>query len=192
MKRFTRCALALLGAALLVATVGAQAQTYPDKPVTIIVPYPAGGVMDLTARALADGLTDACVAVLVEQRREEAKRDPEWIAKQMGKVQRAITTLDEDSLARLRGEKIGFVEFKHPRGSFVDRVIGSYLRERVSETLKLSSLDGMQALDSNTHLVNQAFFLQPMERDVAYPKRDLDPRPGNGPLGSKIGLPFGF
>jgi len=35
----------------------ARAQAYPDKPVTIVVPYPAGGVMDLTARALADGLT---------------------------------------------------------------------------------------------------------------------------------------
>lgn len=27
---------------------------YPEKPITIVVPYPAGGVMDLTARALAD------------------------------------------------------------------------------------------------------------------------------------------
>ena len=30
---------------------------YPDKPINIVVPYPAGGVMDLTARALADSLT---------------------------------------------------------------------------------------------------------------------------------------
>lgn len=30
---------------------------YPEKPVTIVVPYPAGGVMDLTARAIADSLT---------------------------------------------------------------------------------------------------------------------------------------
>lgn len=30
---------------------------YPEKPITIIVPYPAGGVMDLTARALADSMT---------------------------------------------------------------------------------------------------------------------------------------
>jgi tripartite-type tricarboxylate transporter receptor subunit TctC len=41
----------------LVAPVGAFAAGYPEKPVTIVVPYPAGGVMDLTARALADGLT---------------------------------------------------------------------------------------------------------------------------------------
>ena len=31
---------------------------YPEKPITIVVPYPAGGVMDLTARALADSLTE--------------------------------------------------------------------------------------------------------------------------------------
>lgn len=30
---------------------------YPEKPISIVVPYPAGGVMDLTARALADSLT---------------------------------------------------------------------------------------------------------------------------------------
>ncbi len=30
---------------------------YPEKPITIVVPYPAGGVMDLTARAIADSLT---------------------------------------------------------------------------------------------------------------------------------------
>src|SRR6516225_1328810 len=31
-----------------------------------------------------------------------------------------------------------------------------------------------------------------MERDVAYPQRNLDASPGNGPFGSQIGLPFGF
>ena len=40
-----------------IAAPDVRAQAYPDKPVSIVVPYPAGGVMDLTARALADGLT---------------------------------------------------------------------------------------------------------------------------------------
>ena len=39
----------------LASSVGAQA--WPDRTVNIIVPYPAGGVTDLTARSLADGLT---------------------------------------------------------------------------------------------------------------------------------------
>ena len=47
------CAILLCG----IATAPVAAQSYPDKPVSIVVPYPAGGVMDLTARALADGLT---------------------------------------------------------------------------------------------------------------------------------------
>jgi tripartite-type tricarboxylate transporter receptor subunit TctC len=37
----------------------AAAQTYPAKPVRIIVPYAAGGNTDFTARALAEKLTDA-------------------------------------------------------------------------------------------------------------------------------------
>lgn len=39
----------LLGAALVAATP-AQAQTYPNKPVTLMVPYPAGGLSDIIAR----------------------------------------------------------------------------------------------------------------------------------------------
>jgi|APFre7841882724_1041349.scaffolds.fasta_scaffold01427_5 tripartite-type tricarboxylate transporter receptor subunit TctC len=42
---------------LLVATLGcaaslAAAQTFPDKPIRVVVPYPAGGGIDLIARAL--------------------------------------------------------------------------------------------------------------------------------------------
>ena len=47
---------ALLCGALAALPAASQAQ-YPDRPITIIVPYPAGGVTDLTARALADGLS---------------------------------------------------------------------------------------------------------------------------------------
>ncbi len=52
------------------------------------------------------------------------------------------------------------------------------------------ALDGVQALDSRTHFVDQAFFLQPIERDVTYRQRNLDAGPGNGAFDSKIGLPF--
>ena len=37
----------------------AVAQTYPDKPVKMIVPYPAGGPADQIARELANGLSQA-------------------------------------------------------------------------------------------------------------------------------------
>jgi tripartite-type tricarboxylate transporter receptor subunit TctC len=39
------------------AFVPAHAQTYPTKPVRIIVPYAAGGNTDITARAIAEKLT---------------------------------------------------------------------------------------------------------------------------------------
>ena len=48
---------AALAAATFAALLPAAAHAeYPEKTITIIVPYPAGGVTDLTARALADGL----------------------------------------------------------------------------------------------------------------------------------------
>jgi tripartite-type tricarboxylate transporter receptor subunit TctC len=47
-KRFLALVLLLPGLAL--------AQAWPTKPVRIIVPYPAGGIVDLMARAVGDGL----------------------------------------------------------------------------------------------------------------------------------------
>ncbi len=49
--------VALMAAVLVVSlAVGAFAQTgsYPSKPITLIVPFPAGGVSDILARAFAD------------------------------------------------------------------------------------------------------------------------------------------
>ena len=45
----------VLGFVLLLPCL-ALAQAYPSKPVRIIVPYPAGGIVDLMARAVGDGL----------------------------------------------------------------------------------------------------------------------------------------
>jgi tripartite-type tricarboxylate transporter receptor subunit TctC len=44
---------ALLLTVLACAAAPSVAQTYPARPITLIVPFPAGGVIDLTARAIA-------------------------------------------------------------------------------------------------------------------------------------------
>jgi tripartite-type tricarboxylate transporter receptor subunit TctC len=49
---------ALLMAAMLPAAQFAAAQTYPNKPVRLIVPYPPGGSVDFTGRELAAKLSE--------------------------------------------------------------------------------------------------------------------------------------
>ena len=44
-------------ALLLMATAAAAAQTFPTKPVTIFVPYAAGGAVDVLARTIAQSLS---------------------------------------------------------------------------------------------------------------------------------------
>jgi tripartite-type tricarboxylate transporter receptor subunit TctC len=57
----------LLAAIVLACAATAQAQTFPNRPVTIIVPYPPGGLIDLVARALQPFLqTELGVAVVAE------------------------------------------------------------------------------------------------------------------------------
>ena len=48
------CARFLAAFALLAAAAPAQSQTYPARPITLIVPYAAGGSVDAVARVVAD------------------------------------------------------------------------------------------------------------------------------------------
>nr|AUN35545.1 tricarboxylate transport protein TctC [uncultured bacterium] len=46
----------LLAAVLASAAFAAVAQDYPNRPVTMIVPFPPGGVADITARPVAEAM----------------------------------------------------------------------------------------------------------------------------------------
>ncbi len=60
---------ALLAAVALVASSSAFAQGWPDKPITMIVPFPPGGVADTVARPVAEALgKELKTTVVVENR----------------------------------------------------------------------------------------------------------------------------
>ncbi len=75
--------------------------------------------------ALADGICDAAALVYLERKRPEEQRNPEWIARQLGKVRAALEVLSEEldkrdwlyeggfSLAEIAvGCALGYLEFR--------------------------------------------------------------------------------
>ena len=69
-RAFGRCVLALV--ALCTLCVQADAQTWPDKPVKLIVNFPPGGVADTLARNIAPTLSDALKQTVVVENRAGA------------------------------------------------------------------------------------------------------------------------
>jgi tripartite-type tricarboxylate transporter receptor subunit TctC len=67
--RLTRILLLALVAAACTLSLPASAQTYPDRPLRIIVPFPPGGGTDILARLIARRLTEALgQPVVIENR----------------------------------------------------------------------------------------------------------------------------
>jgi len=66
---FRRGFAAMIAAGLYVGSLGAQAQSYPERPITIVVPHPPGGSVDGVARLFAEQLQDELgQSVLIENR----------------------------------------------------------------------------------------------------------------------------
>ncbi|MBV6306637.1 tripartite tricarboxylate transporter substrate binding protein [Candidimonas humi] len=67
MKTLHRIAAALgMAASTLMAANASAAETYPDHPITLIVPWNAGGAIDVTGRKLAELLGKDGLTVVVE------------------------------------------------------------------------------------------------------------------------------
>jgi len=64
--------LLFLGVALLISAASALAQSYPAKPIKIVVPFPAGGIADLYGRLIGARLTDAWGQPIVIENRTGA------------------------------------------------------------------------------------------------------------------------
>jgi tripartite-type tricarboxylate transporter receptor subunit TctC len=73
----------ILATALLIASPGAHAQTWPTRPVNWVVPFPPGGTADLMARLIAPELAKAIgQPVVVENRAGASARiAAEYVAK---------------------------------------------------------------------------------------------------------------
>ena len=68
-RQFLHSATSLLAVAALAAGAPAQAGSYPTRPITIIIPFPPGGNMELVARFIADRLPSALgQPVVIEHR----------------------------------------------------------------------------------------------------------------------------
>jgi tripartite-type tricarboxylate transporter receptor subunit TctC len=50
---------AMIATALLAASAGAAAQSYPERPVRVMIAFPAGGTIDTLGRIIAQKLTEA-------------------------------------------------------------------------------------------------------------------------------------
>ncbi|MGB9364665.1 MAG: tripartite tricarboxylate transporter substrate-binding protein [Xanthobacteraceae bacterium] len=70
--RTTRVAATLLAVSLLLCAHTARADDYPNRPITLIVPYPAGGGVDTIARVMAAKLAPALGQQIVIENRPGA------------------------------------------------------------------------------------------------------------------------
>src|SRR5450432_1294537 len=68
-RRHLLARISSAGAALVLAGIAAAQSSYPDKPITMIVPFPPGGVADTVARPVAEAMArELKQPVVVENR----------------------------------------------------------------------------------------------------------------------------
>jgi len=112
MRRF----LAPLLAALALWPAGAWAQTFPNRPITLVVPFPAGGPSDVYGRLLARGLSERLgQQVIVENKSGAAGvTGVDFVAKAApdGHVIGLASSSAATIMPHLMGSKMPFDSFK--------------------------------------------------------------------------------
>ena len=98
------------------------------SPVSRLIPEPARQRIAVKRwEALSDGICDAAAAVVLERKRPAAQQSAEWIARQQGKMTRAVAELARDvgertwcsgdtyTLADIAaGCALGYLDLRHP------------------------------------------------------------------------------
>ncbi|SFN17243.1 glutathione S-transferase [Formivibrio citricus] len=98
------------------------------SPVSRLIPQDHRQAISVKRReALADGITDAAILILLERRRPARQQSREWVARQMTKITQGLVTLSEElgerkwlmgdafSLADIAtGCMLGFLDFRLP------------------------------------------------------------------------------
>ena len=57
--KYARAITLILAAAFTLTAAAASAQTYPNKPITLVVPYPPGGATDAISRIIQDSMSQS-------------------------------------------------------------------------------------------------------------------------------------
>ena len=74
-RAFRKLMPAVLAPILAIASLGsALAQSYPDKPVKLVVPFPAGGPADALGRVLGEQLTQRWGQPVVDREPRRRRR----------------------------------------------------------------------------------------------------------------------
>jgi hypothetical protein len=85
--------LAAGAAALLAMSHIARAQTYPSRPITLVVPFPAGGATDPLARVLVEHMKGTLGQTIVIENVAGSRRQPgRWPGRARGA--RRLHTVD--------------------------------------------------------------------------------------------------
>jgi len=144
-------------------TAPAQAQSFPDRPIKIIVPYPAGGPSDTVARIAAQGLSaEIGQAAIVEN-----------VAGAGGKVgTKAVTRAAPDGYTLLIGSSNEY--------AITPALSGNLDFDPTKELVPVAAV----ATDSNALVVNPSLPVQTLGDLVRYAKD----HPGQLNAGSTIGI----